>query len=189
MPGIIGLQCHALILMAMNLTGNYNKLFSDNVAPAAPSNVTASGMDLAIMVRWDAPTVDSNGDPLYDLGGYRIYVSDSAMTDPLTQGTLLKELNGTSYIHSLAPGTKKYYAVCAFDTSNPRNYSTFEMSGEGEAIGISDSSFDTTPPGKVTGLIEVGKGTDMSTTDDTDNVWIEFSWTAVADAYKYYIYR
>jgi hypothetical protein len=50
----------------------------DSVVPAVPTNVVWSSTGRSFLGTWNAPTADTNGVPLYNLGGYRIRVTHEA---------------------------------------------------------------------------------------------------------------
>jgi len=81
------------------------------VQPTAPTAPTAS----SITLQWSAPTENTNGTALTDLGGYKIYYGtsryqlDSVVT--LTNPGLL-----TYVIDGLTVGTQYYFAVTALAT-------------------------------------------------------------------------
>lgn len=58
-------------------------IINDGIAPSAPTNLsaitsgyydpTSGAPNVAVTLSWDAPTTNSNGTPLTDLGGYRVF--------------------------------------------------------------------------------------------------------------------
>jgi Fibronectin type III domain len=78
---------------------------SGTQAPSAPSSEGAATLS------WEAPTTDTNGAPLSNLAGYRIYYGTDATN--LTQTVQLMSVGVQTYvIDNLAPGTW-YFAIKA----------------------------------------------------------------------------
>lgn len=77
----------------------------------------------SVNVSWDAPTTRSDGSPLDDLSGFRIYYGTTS--NSYTQSVTVNDANSTSHVVSnLTPGTY-YFAVTAFDGgNNESDYST-----------------------------------------------------------------
>lgn len=93
-------------------------LLSLTVTPARAANPTT--------ISWTAPTTNSDGTPLTDLAGYKVYcgVKTGVYTTPKNVGNVL------SYALSnmgLAQGTN-YCAVTAYDTSGNESVKSNEVS-------------------------------------------------------------
>ena len=106
-----------LVLAALALAGCHDDsdgtsmVSASSSAPASTSSPTSGAATLS----WDAPTADTNGQPLNNLAGYRIYYGESATTLSETvnlSGTGLQ----TYVIDNLAQGTW-YFAIKAVNTS------------------------------------------------------------------------
>jgi len=106
-----------LVLVALALAGCHDDsdgtsmVSASSGAPATTSSPTSGAATLS----WDAPTADTNGQPLTNLAGYRIYYGESATTLSETvnlSGTGLQ----TYVIDNLAQGTW-YFAIKAVNTS------------------------------------------------------------------------
>jgi fibronectin type 3 domain-containing protein len=111
--------------------------FPDNVPPAAPSALTASGIVGEVNLSWTAPA-DT------DLAGYNVYrgtTTEFPLTTPLNSGLV----SGVTYSDVTGiVGTPYFYVVKAVDTSG--NSST--ISNEATATPLAD----TTPPAAPSGL-------------------------------------
>jgi Fibronectin type III domain len=82
--------------------------------PAYAAAVTPSSARAATL-SWAAPTTNSNGTPLTDLGGYRIYYGSSP--EDLGHTVQINTIGLQTYvIDDLAPGTW-YFAVMAVATN------------------------------------------------------------------------
>jgi hypothetical protein len=80
---------------------------SASATPTSPPPLTSGNATLS----WEAPTTDTNGAPLTDLVGYRVYYGTSA--NDLTDTIQLTSVGIQTYvIDNLAPGTW-YFAVAA----------------------------------------------------------------------------
>ncbi|MFA4831128.1 MAG: carboxypeptidase regulatory-like domain-containing protein [Patescibacteria group bacterium] len=100
----------------------------DNLAPSAPTNVTASAGNATVSITWTAPTTNADASVLADLLGYEIYRSTSAA------GTYTQlnssDLTSTSYTDSSAVnGTTYYYKVTAADTGGLESAMSSASSG------------------------------------------------------------
>ncbi|MDJ0923879.1 MAG: choice-of-anchor D domain-containing protein, partial [Acidimicrobiia bacterium] len=81
----------------------------DTTAPAAPTNLVATGSDGQVSLDWDDNAED-------DLDVYSIYRSTTSPVD--TSGTPIAQPAGSNYIDTLVTnGTMYYYVVTARDTS------------------------------------------------------------------------
>jgi hypothetical protein len=82
------------------------------------SNTTISNG--SVTLSWDAPTTNSDGSPLSDLAGYKVYYGTSSGS--YTNSVDVGNIAGAS-VSSLASGSW-CFAVTAYDTSgNESNYS------------------------------------------------------------------
>jgi len=98
-----------LVLAASVLVGCHQDPTGLSTVPAGTS-ATNQGSGMATL-SWQAPTTDTNGAPLTDLAGYRIYYGTSA-TD-LSDTIQLTSVGLQTYvIQNLASGTW-YFAVTA----------------------------------------------------------------------------
>ena len=79
-----------------------------------------------ISVAWDPPTTNSDGSPLTDLGGYKIYYGTASGTyDPP-----IDVVNLTTYrLTGLSQGQTYYIVVTAYNTSNSESDYSIEVSG------------------------------------------------------------
>jgi hypothetical protein len=78
---------------------------------SAPASHSLSGGSRAATVSWDAPTSNSNGTPLTDLVGYRIYYGSSP--EDFSHTVHIRTIGLQTYvIDDLEPGTW-YFAVRA----------------------------------------------------------------------------
>ena len=88
--------------------------------PTSVSTVSASGLDLptgtgTATVSWEAPTTFTNGEPLTDLAGYRIYFGTDA--NNLVGSVTLNSIGLQTYvIDDLGAGTW-YFAVKAYTSA------------------------------------------------------------------------
>lgn len=104
---------------------------SDTTPPAAVANVAVvvaesggytdgSGTPRArITLEWDAPTQDSNGDPLTDLVGYEVWYSDVNGSNWIKSGVIIGEEKYTA--SNLDPAKTIYFKVYAVDSSLNRS--------------------------------------------------------------------
>lgn len=79
------------------------------VALALSSAVMADNLTF----KWDAVTLNADGTPCTDLGGYKLYRG----TAKGIYGPAIEVGNVTTYVHSETKDGKYYYAVSAYDTS------------------------------------------------------------------------
>ncbi|OFZ10703.1 MAG: hypothetical protein A2Z20_12700 [Bdellovibrionales bacterium RBG_16_40_8] len=91
-------------------------------APNPPNSGTDSGNganekcgDL-VTLTWDAPTTNTDGSPLSDLAGYKVYYGGQSKVYATTIDTA-DMVNNSYGISGLAPNTY-YFAVTAYDSSN-----------------------------------------------------------------------
>ena len=106
-----------LVLVAFALAGcqdgsSGSSMVSTSSSAAPTSTSSTSG---AAALSWDAPTTDTNGQPLTNLSGYRIYYGESQTTLNETvnlTGTGLQ----TYVIDNLAAGTW-YFAIKAVNSA------------------------------------------------------------------------
>jgi hypothetical protein len=83
--------------------------------PAHATTVSPSSGSRTATLFWEAPTSNTNGSPLTDLAGYRIYYGSSP--GELTQTVQLNSVGLQTYvIDGLEPGTW-YFAVMALTSS------------------------------------------------------------------------
>jgi Fibronectin type III domain len=79
--------------------------------PSRATAATASSGSRSATLSWDAPTSNTNGSPLMDLGGYRIYYGSTP--GELTQTIQISSIGMQTYvIDGLEPGTW-YFAIVA----------------------------------------------------------------------------
>jgi hypothetical protein len=108
------LACAAALTMAIALLGGCRDPGPVAAAPTAPTPSATGGMGSATL-SWEAPTSNSNGSPLTDLAGYRIYYGSSPKQ--LSQTVHIKNVGLQTYvIENLEPGTW-YFAVKSVATN------------------------------------------------------------------------
>ncbi len=119
------------------------------------------------VLTWDPPTTNTDGSPLTDLGGYRIYygVSSGNYTQSIDVG------NVTTYqVTGLTDGVTYYFAVTAYDISgNESDYSN--------EVYKTITTPDTTPPqisGVYAGNITHNSVTINWTTDEASDSQVEY---------------
>jgi hypothetical protein len=110
--------------------------------------LTCSWSGGTALVRWTAPTQNSNGSALTNLGSFRIVYGTSA--SGLTQSHIVSDVTARqATIQSLAPGTW-YFAVRARTTSNVEssdsNVATKNVTGATSAGSVAITITPTTPP-------------------------------------------
>jgi hypothetical protein len=74
----------------------------------------------SVLISWTAPTENSDGSPVSDLSGYKLYYGTSS-GDYTTSVDVGNTLSG--YIVGLTSGITYYFAVTAYDESD--NESTY----------------------------------------------------------------
>ncbi|MBI5236163.1 MAG: prepilin-type N-terminal cleavage/methylation domain-containing protein [Deltaproteobacteria bacterium] len=108
----------AVVLASQTMIVDFNAA-GDPTTPNAPTAVLATRASLSgINLTWTAPTLNTDGSTLVDLGSYNIYRSiDGGVTYPLLQSMGL----GTSFSNtSLTAGQRYIYRMTAVDKSgNP----------------------------------------------------------------------
>ena len=119
---------------------------------------------------WDAPTTNSDGTPLTDLAGYKIYYG----TDSANYTEIIDTGNTTSYqVNNLTDGLTYYFAVTAYDTSG--NESAFS-----NEVSKTIQSADTTPP-QISGVYAdniTTSGVAINwTTDEAADTQVEYGMT------------
>lgn len=82
-------------------TGSSSTGSGTSTSPAPPTSTTAT-------LRWSEPTSNTNGTPLTNLAGYRIYYGTDAKN--LDETVALSSPQDTSYALNLTPGTW-YFAI------------------------------------------------------------------------------
>jgi hypothetical protein len=131
-------------------------------AAAWPPAVEAASLELS----WQAPTTDAAGAPLYDLAGYRVYVTTSSpacgaasaidlaspVSAPSPGETVTHRVNG------LALGTTYSVAVSAVD------FTALESECTPEATGVAQAAFTVTPASVDFGATLVGTSVDRTFT-------------------------
>jgi hypothetical protein len=86
---------------------------SGGISATAALTVTAITTGSATL-SWNAPTTNTDGTPLTDLVGYKVYMGTSSGN----YTTVVNIGNVTTYVvNNLAPGTY-YFVVTAYDSSN-----------------------------------------------------------------------
>jgi hypothetical protein len=86
---------------------------------------------------WDAPTTNTDGSPLTDLAGYRLYrgVATGIYGPPTDVG------NVTAYtVTGLLSETMYYFVVTAYDTDNNESAYSNEVSGMKATIPVAPSN-------------------------------------------------
>lgn len=97
-----------------------------------------------VMLAWDPPTTDSDGYPLTDLGGYKVYYGTASGT----YNTSINVNNVTSWtVTNLSEGRGYYFAVTAYDIAG--NESDFSNEVIKRIPGIIPGNIDTITPGSV----------------------------------------
>ncbi|MFA6449279.1 MAG: fibronectin type III domain-containing protein, partial [bacterium] len=136
--------------------------FRDYVPPNEPTNVSAVAGDTSttpgdeyITISWTPPTHNTDGSPLVDLAGYRIFrgtysgqYEAQAITAPST-ATSTKDMSG------LVAGTRYYYVVVAKDDATPANPSP--LSDEVSAIPLNADDAIPQPPDNVAAIASNGQ--------------------------------
>ena len=83
-------------------------------------SLSTAAMADNLTFKWDAVTLNADGTPCTDLGGYKLYRG----TAKGTYGGPIDVGNVTTYVHSEPKDGKYYYVVSAYDTSgNESGYS------------------------------------------------------------------
>jgi len=106
-----------LVLVALALAGCHDSADGSSMVSTPSSAAPASGSATsgAATLSWDAPTTDTNGQPLTNLSGYRIYYGESktALNETVNlTGTGLQ----TYVIDNLNTGTW-YFAIKAVNSA------------------------------------------------------------------------
>ena len=111
----------------------------DSVAPAAPTNVTATVGTNAVAVAWTAPTTNSDGTTLTDLMEFEIYRDADPNGNFTTQvNTSQVASTTTSFTDTTVSGaTTYYYKVTAADTSS--NESAKSSRSAGAALPVTNA--------------------------------------------------
>jgi serine protease len=132
-------------------SGNKNASGTETLARINASTnytLTCSWSSGSSTVSWVAPTQNTNGTPLTDLAGFRIYYGTSSAS--LTQTSTVNNVAArSSTISSLAPGTW-YFKVRAFNSnqveSNDSNVASKAVAGATAAGNVSITITGTPPP-------------------------------------------
>jgi Chaperone of endosialidase len=105
----------------------------DGVAPAPPTNVTATSKGdtdphdgrarSIVTVSWNAPTLNANGSKLRDLAGYKILWSDSPTHDYLGHQESYGSATSITLTTAFPPDIDLYFYVQAFDSGKPAQVS------------------------------------------------------------------
>jgi hypothetical protein len=102
-----GLPCVAACVAASALLGGCRD--PGPVTPPTTATPSSSGSIGSATLSWEAPTANTNGSPLTDLAGYRIYYGSSPKH--LSHAVQIKTVGLQTYvIDDLEPGTW-YFAV------------------------------------------------------------------------------
>ena len=126
--------------------------FPDNVPPAAPTVLDATGIVGGVSLTWTAPT-DT------DLAGYHVYRSETSPVDTTTP--LASLVPGVTYTdNSGSTGTTYYYVVKAVDTSGNKSAASNEDSA---------APLAGTPPNAPSGLTATATSATVVTLNWTDN--------------------
>lgn len=97
-----------VLLMAAAVLAGCHDGSSDGTASASPAQASGGAATLS----WEAPTTDTNGAPLTNLAGYRIYYGASAKD--LSQTVQINTVGMQTYvIDGLSAGTW-YFAIRAY---------------------------------------------------------------------------
>ncbi|MBV9724804.1 MAG: fibronectin type III domain-containing protein [Gammaproteobacteria bacterium] len=108
------LACAAALTIAFALLGGCRDPGPVTAAPTGPTPSATGGLGSAT-ISWEAPTSNSNGSPLTDLAGYRIYYGSSPKG--LSQTVQIRSVGLQTYvIENLEPGTW-YFAVKSVATN------------------------------------------------------------------------
>ena len=172
-------------ITCVDIFGNESELIlqdiivEDNSVPQPPTNLVVNPGLLSFSLTWDAPTKNEGDTNLVNLQGYNVYEKEGVTY------TLVAMPLSTSALFNVGGNVTKTYVVTA---RNSRVESVYSNESTATSMGIEGGSFDLTPPDSVDTPVFIDAGIDVSTTDNTEDVWIEFSWTAVPGAAKYYIY-
>jgi len=100
-------------------------------------SITAGDASSSTTLTWTAPTTNTDGTPLTDLAGYKIYYGTTSgnYTNSINAG------NVTSYtITNLTAGTTSYFVATAYDTAG------YESVDSNEVVKTEPVVPDTTPP-------------------------------------------
>jgi uncharacterized lipoprotein NlpE involved in copper resistance len=106
-----------LVLAVLALVGCHDTSSDAGGVVSAPSSASPAGgpSSGSATLSWEAPTTDTNGQPLTNLSGYRIYYGVSAST--LSQSVQLSGTGVQTYvIDNLAAGTW-FFAIKAVTSS------------------------------------------------------------------------
>jgi hypothetical protein len=83
-----------------------------------------SSLASTIDLTWIAPTVDTQGNPLTDLAGYKVYVGVSTGV----YGPAINVGNVTAYtVAGLTAGVRYYFAITAYDTAGNESLFSAEI--------------------------------------------------------------
>ncbi|MCC6544433.1 MAG: fibronectin type III domain-containing protein, partial [Nitrospirae bacterium] len=147
------------------------------------------------ILTWDPPTTNSDGSPLTDLAGYKVYYG----TTSGNYSTVMDVSNVTSYtVYGLFDNTTYYFATTAYNTSSIESaYSGEVAKTTAGTSNITAALPDTTPPtGTITinngdpyatsasaaitfSCSDAGSGCSQMRSSNTGNVWQNYvtSWT------------
>jgi fibronectin type III domain protein len=106
-----------LVLVGLALPGCHDNsdgtsmVSTPSSAPASSSTPTSGSATLS----WDAPTTDTNGQPLTNLAGYRIYYGQSQTT--LSQTVNLSGTGLQTYVIDNLPQGAWYFAIKAVNSA------------------------------------------------------------------------
>ncbi len=89
----------------------------DDVAPGAPTNLTATGWFGSIKLEWINPTTNEDGSPCTDLAFIEIWENDEDIRDGENGAILVGEVNATSFDRHVGSFQDRWYWVRAVDTS------------------------------------------------------------------------
>lgn len=104
------------------------RLALDGIAPTTPANLSATGVERAVQLTWNAST-DANG-----VIGYHVYRATSA-AGPFSQMTQVPTPSTTWVDVDLSPGTTYFYQVRAFDSTGNRSPQSNTTSAAATALG------------------------------------------------------
>ncbi len=115
-----------LLLLFLIIAGCGGGSGGDSGSSGGITNLGNSGGSGTISLAWDAPTTNSNGSPLTDLAGYRIYYGTSSglYAQSVDVGKV------TAYtLTGLTKGQTYFIAIAAYDISNNESGLSNEVSG------------------------------------------------------------
>lgn len=154
---------------ARDLSGNVSAAVTataTNAAPATPTGFTATGLNEAISVTWNANTDD-------DLDHYEVYMSTVSGFTPGPTNLIWSGRATSANIATAANYSAEYLAICAVDA-----FGTKSAYATASATPKSSFTADTTAPAQPTGLAVTGA---LDPKDSKNlNVIATVTWTQTA---------